>query len=313
LAGEAAEIWNLEVFAVKDTIVVEGREVTGSSSITVGKLITVILILTLGLWIASLASSRISLLLRKRFDMSKTAATLLERGLYILSIVILILLALDIVNIPLTVFAFLGGALAIGIGFGAQTLINNFISGLILLIERPISLGDLVEVEGVRGRVGNIGARCSRIRRADGIDMLVPNSAFLEKNVTNLTLTDTKLRVSIKIGVAYGSPLREVTRLLQQAVEEHGKVLKDPIPLVMFEDFGDNALMFAVEFWVNVTTQTDFRVVASDLRFMIERLFRETGIVIAYPQRDVHLDQTRPLEIVVKTGDTVVTPPGPAA
>jgi len=301
LTGQAAEIWNLEVFTVKDTIMVEGREVTGSSSITVGKLITVILILTLGLWIASLASSRISLLLRKRFEMSKTAATLLERGLYILSVIVLMLLALDIVNIPLTVFAFMGGALAIGIGFGAQTLINNFISGLILLIERPISLGDLVEVEGVRGRVGNIGARCSRIRRADGIDMLVPNSAFLEKNVTNLTLTDTKLRVSIKVGVAYGSPLREVSHLLEQAMEEHGKVLKDPAPLILFEDFGDNALMFAMDFWVNVTTQTDFRVVASDLRFMIERLFREAGIVIAYPQRDVHLDQTRPLEIIVKS------------
>jgi len=310
LTGQAAEIWNLEVFTVKDTIMVEGREVTGSSSITVGKLITVILILTLGLWIASLASSRISLLLRKRFEMNKTAATLLERGLYILSIVILILLALDIVNIPLTVFAFLGGALAIGIGFGAQTLINNFISGLILLIERPISLGDLVEVDGVRGRVGNIGARCSRIRRADGIDMLVPNSAFLEKNVTNLTLTDTKLRVSIKISVAYGSPLREVSRLLEQAMAEHGKVLDDPAPLILFEDFGDNALMFAMDFWVNVTTQTDFRVVASDLRFMIERLLREAGIVIAYPQRDVHLDQTRPLEIIVKSeaATTAMTP-----
>lgn len=296
----AAALWSLEVFAVQDTIMVEGREITGSSSITVGKITTVILILTLGLWIASKGSSGISTLLRKRFDMNTTAATLLERGIYILSVIILILLALDIVNIPLTVFAFLGGALAIGVGFGAQTLINNFISGLILLIERPISLGDLVEVEGVRGRVSNIGARCSRIHRADGIDMLIPNSLFLERNVTNLTLTDTQLRVSIKIGVAYGSPLREVTKLLEQAVASHGKVLKEPAPLILFEDFGDNALMFNVDFWVNVTTQTDFRVVASDLRYMIERLFREAGIAIAYPQRDVHLDQTRPLEIVVK-------------
>lgn len=307
LAGEVVGIWNLEVFAVQDTIVVDGHEVTGSSSITVGKLITVILILTLGLWASSLASARISLLLGKRFDMNNTAATLLERSLYILSIIVLILLALDIVNIPLTVFAFLGGALAIGIGFGAQNLINNFISGLILLIERPISLGDLVEVEGVRGRVGNIGARCSRIRRADGIDMLVPNSAFLEKNVTNLTLTDTQLRVSIRIGVAYGSPLREVSRLLEQAVAEHGKVLDDPPPLILFEDFGDNALMFVLDFWVNVTAQADFRVVASDLRYMIERLFREAGIAIAYPQRDVHLDQTRPLEVVVKTSEAMMT------
>ncbi|HEY9199741.1 MAG TPA: mechanosensitive ion channel domain-containing protein [Gammaproteobacteria bacterium] len=304
----ANALWNFEVFSVQDTITVEGREVTGSSSITIGKIVTVLLMLTLGLWIASLASARFSLLLRRRFDMNKTAAALLERGLYIVSVIVLILLALDIVNIPLTVFAFLGGALAIGIGFGAQNLINNFISGLILLAERPISLGDLVEVEGVRGRVRNIGARCSRIRRADGIDMLVPNSVFLEKNVTNLTLTDTQLRVTIRIGVAYGSPLREVTRLLEEAVEAHGKVLKDPQPLILFEDFGDNALMFAVDFWVNVTAQTDFRVVASDLRHMIERLFREGGIVIAYPQRDVHLDLTRPLEVVMKPGGVPLEP-----
>lgn len=300
VASGAVELWSLEVFAVQDTIMVEGREITGSSSITVGKIVRMILILTLGLWAASKASAGVSLLLRKRFNMNTTAATLLERGIYILSVIILILLALDIVNIPLTVFAFLGGALAIGVGFGAQTLINNFISGLILLIERPISLGDLVEVEGVRGRVSNIGARCSRIHRADGIDMLIPNSLFLERNVTNLTLTDTQLRVSIKIGVAYGSPLREVTKLLEQAVGSHGKVLKDPAPVILFEDFGDNALMFNVDFWVNVTTQTDSRVVASDLRYMIERLFREAGISIAYPQRDVHLDQTRPFEIVMK-------------
>jgi len=306
MTSGAAELWGLEVFAVKDTITVEGREITGSSSITVGKITTVILILTLGLWLASRGAAGISTLLRKRFNMNTTAATLLERGIYILSVIILILLALDIVNIPLTVFAFLGGALAIGVGFGAQTLINNFLSGLILLIERPISLGDLVEVEGVRGRVREIGARCSRIRRADGIDMLIPNSLFLERNVTNLTLTDTQLRVSIKIGVAYGSPLREVTKLLEEAVESHGKVLKDPAPVILFEDFGDNALMFNVDFWVNVTTQTDFRVVASDLRYIIERLFREAGISIAYPQRDVHLDQTRPFEIVMK-------PAGPAS
>jgi small-conductance mechanosensitive channel len=300
MTSGAAELWGLEVFAVKDTITVEGREITGSSSITVGKITTVILILTLGLWLASKGSAGISTLLRKRFRMNTTAATLLERGIYILSVIILILLALDIVNIPLTVFAFLGGALAIGVGFGAQTLINNFLSGLILLIERPISLGDLVEVEGVRGRVREIGARCSRIHRADGIDMLIPNSLFLERNVTNLTLTDTQLRVSIKVGVAYGSPLREVTKLLEEAVESHGKVLKDPAPVILFEDFGDNALMFAVDFWVNVTTETDSRVVASDLRYMIERVFREAGISIAYPQRDVHLDQTRPFEIVMK-------------
>jgi len=232
-----------------------------------------------------------------RFRADEGFAASLGKGIYYCLVVIVLLLVLSTVEIPLTVFAFFGGALAIGVGFGAQTLINNFISGIILLIERPIKEGDIVDVEGVRGRVVNIGSRCCQVKLFDGIDILVPNSLFLEQKVVNWTLSDTTLRFSVRVGVAYGSPTREVAQLLEKAVEEHGRILKNPEPVVLFEDFGESTLLFTVYFWLEVGGPMDYRTVCSDIRFRIDRLFREAGIAIAYPQRDVHLDTLSPLRV----------------
>ncbi|MBU2571788.1 MAG: mechanosensitive ion channel [Gammaproteobacteria bacterium] len=112
------------------------------------------------------------------------------------------------VHVPLTVFTFFGGALAIGAGFGAQNIISNFISGLILSVERPIKLGDIVDVEGVRVKITHIGGRCCQVHRFDGIDMLIPNSRLLDKSVTNWTLSEQSIRCTVMVGIAYGSPVR---------------------------------------------------------------------------------------------------------
>jgi small-conductance mechanosensitive channel len=210
---------------------------------------------------------------------------------------LLILFALRIVNIPLTVFAFLGGAIAIGVGFGAQNLINNFISGLIILAEQPIKIGDLVEVEGNFARVEDIGARCTKISTGANVQILVPNSMFLEKSIINWTLSDREVRAYVTAGVVYGSPVREVERLMLQAVREHKKVHKAPEPFVLFDDFGDNALIFQIHFWISMSRLTERRMIESAIRFRIDELFREAGIVIAFPQRDVHLDTQKPLEL----------------
>jgi potassium efflux system protein len=208
-----------------------------------------------------------------------------------------LLLALRIVNIPLAAFAFLGGAVAIGIGFGAQNLINNFISGFIIMGEKPISLNDLIEVDGVLGRVEEIGARCTRVRTGENIDILVPNSAFLEKNITNWTLIDTTIRTHVGVGVAYGSPVNQVEKLLLQAAGDTDNIAKSPEPFVLFTDFGDNALMFQVYFWINVRRVIERRMIESRLRFRIDALFRDAGLVIAFPQRDVHLHADGPVPV----------------
>ena len=138
-----------------------------------------------------------------------------------------------------------------------------------------------------RGSVVSIGARCSQVRRFDGIDILVPNSAFLEKNIVNYTLSDQLLRQQVRIGVAFGSPTREVARIITNALEDHGRVLKKPEPVVLFEDFGDSALIFSAFFWVEILPGNDTRMVASDLRHMLDKRFREAGITIAFPQLEV--------------------------
>ncbi|MFG0315709.1 MAG: mechanosensitive ion channel family protein, partial [Planctomycetota bacterium JB042] len=198
-----------------------------------------------------------------------------------------------------TAFTILGGAFAIGIGFGSQNLMNNFISGLILLVERPIRVGDLIQVGDLLGIVERIGARSTLVRKPSNVDIIVPNSTFLESNVINWTLSDDTYRTWVSVGVVYGSPLREVSKLLRKAVDEHGLVLKSPEPTLLFTDFGDDALQFEIHFWIRMRREMDRRRVESDVRFRIDGLFREAGIVIAFPQRDVHLDTARPLQVRV--------------
>jgi small-conductance mechanosensitive channel len=197
------------------------------------------------------------------------------------------------------VFTLAGGALAIGIGFGSQNILNNFISGLILLAERPIKVGDLIEVEGTFGQVERIGARSTSVKTFDNFHIIVPNSSFLESKVVNWTHTDKLVRISLVVGVAYGSPVRRVEEVLLEVVGEHERTVVPPDPVVLFEDFGDSALVFRALFWIVMNRPMDQRKVLSDLRYRVDDRFREEGITIAFPQRDVHLDTTRPLEVRV--------------
>ncbi|MCW8994386.1 MAG: mechanosensitive ion channel [Psychromonas sp.] len=215
---------------------------------------------------------------------------LLQRLFYIVAIAILIITTLDIINVPLTAFAFLSGAVAIGFGFGAQNIINNFISGWILIWEKPIRIGDFLEVEDARGTVEQINTRSTRLRRIDGVHMLIPNSKLLENTVVNWTLVDKLIRTSVRVGVAYGSSVKQVAKLILQAAEEQAEVLGEPQPLVTFEDFGDNALIFDVTFWINSNIEGGLRLARSNIRFRLDELFTEHHIVVAYPQRDVHID-----------------------
>ena len=241
-----------------------------------------------------------------RTTLKPNEAVALTKILYYFGVLIVLLFSMRMINLPITAFAFVGGALAIGVGFGAQNLINNFISGFIIMAERPIRLGDLIEIEGNFARVEDIGPRCTRIRTGDNIHILVPNSSFLEKNIVNWTLSDQKVRAHVTVGVAYGSPVREVERLLVQAAKENEKVLPDPVPFVLFRDFGDNALIFFLYFWVSMETTLERLLLESNIRFRIDELFREAGIVIAFPQRNVHLDTSKPLQLrVVGPGDVL--------
>jgi small-conductance mechanosensitive channel len=297
-------LWSFEMFAVEDTITVDGRNITGKRSVTISKIVTAILILVVGYWITGWIARWLESLLVQRFKIEANLATLSSRWVRSVMVLCLVVFSLVSVKIPLTVFAFAGGALAIGLGLGMQTLLKNLACGIIILFERPFHIGDVLDIDGQQGRVTSVGLRASVLQLWDGKETLIPNSTLLENNLTNWTYSNRLVRFSVTVGVAYGSDLRRVTQVLNEAVDRHGLVEKEPNPQILFAEFGDNALLFELRYWLDIK-QAVAPQVASDLRLMIEGAFASHGIVIAFPQRDVHLDATRPLQVEVVPAATV--------
>jgi len=185
----------------------------------------------------------------------------------------------------LTVFA---GAVGVGVGFGLQNIASNFISGLVILAERPITIGDRVEVAGLAGQVELIRARSTVIRTNDNIAMIVPNTKFIDSPVTNWTYGDPRVRFRIPVGVAHGSDVNKVRQALIAAGQSNPHVLRDPAPSVFLTQFGENAIDFELVVWSSEMSHRPRRF-KSDLNFAIEEKFREAGIEIPFPQRDLHI------------------------
>jgi small-conductance mechanosensitive channel len=180
----------------------------------------------------------------------------------------------------------------VGIGFGLQNITQNFISGIIILIERPIKVGDLIHVGNSSGRVIDIRVRSTIIQSADDVTIIVPNSKLLAEEVINDSFSGHRIRKHVSVGVAYGSDIEKVTALLCEAVAGHPKVLDDPPANALFTNFGDSSLDFDLRFWCSDLNEMD--KTASDIRTKIERLFRENKIEIPFPQRDLNIRSREP-------------------
>ncbi len=195
-------------------------------------------------------------------------------------------LALGMAGVDLNRFTLLAGAFGVGVGFGLQNIVNNFISGLILLFERPIHPGDTIEVGGVSGIVKSIGIRSSTISTGDGADAIIPNATLISEKLLNWTLTNPWRRIDIKVGVAYGSDLQKVMEILLAVAAADSNILKDPAPAVVFQGFGESALNFDLRVWTLVQANLDIK---SRLSIALARALREAGIEIPFPQRDLNL------------------------
>lgn len=200
-----------------------------------------------------------------------------------------ILVSLNVMGLSATSIAVAFGALSIGLGFGLQNIFNNFVSGLILLFERPVQVGDVVQVNEIWGSIMKINVRSTVVQTYDNASLIIPNSDMISNQVTNWSFKDLRLRRNIVVGVAYGSDTELVRKTLLEIAHGHPKVLKRPKPDVLFDDFGDSALIFKLRLW---TTIEHFVTVETDVRFEIDRLFRERNIEIAFPQRDIHIRST---------------------
>lgn len=268
--------------------------------ITLGQLVIVLFLLVVGYFLSKKLSRLIGKRILTRLDIEESLRYTFQTVIFYVLLVILTLFVLGLLNVPLTVFTVLGSTFAIGVGFGAQKIINNFISGLIIMVERPVRVGDIIEVDGLKGTVEHIGARATRVKSLDNTHIVVPNSSFLENNVLNWTLSDDVVRSKIVVGIAYGSDTRVAEALLKKAISEHERVLKYPEVQVLFSEFGDNALNFIAYFWSRVPNVGALMQVESDIRFRVDELFRESEVVIAFPQRDVHIDSLSPIQVELK-------------
>jgi small-conductance mechanosensitive channel len=283
-------IWNYTLLTLSN-----GNEITLGQALSA--LLFLALALTLGRHLTRLLSRQL-----RRSQVDPNAIQTIVRLFYWVFFILVFITALGMLQIPITHLAFISGAVAIGVGFGAQNIINNLISSWILMSEKPVRIGDFIEIDQHMGVVERIGNRSTRIRRIDGVHLLVPNSQMLERVVINWTLVDRRFRSSVRVGVAYGSPVERVAEIMLAAGRTQKEVLSEPPPVVIFEDFGDSALIFDLYFWCDIGTGGELRIIRSGIRFAIERLFNEHGIVIAFPQRDIHFDASKPLEIHLQNG-----------
>ncbi|MDO3377300.1 mechanosensitive ion channel family protein [Geoalkalibacter halelectricus] len=253
--------------------------------------ILVVVVLVAARMVRRLLRSRI--LPRVPMGMGAKDAVARLAGYFVL--VLGLMVALQTLGIDLTALTVLAGALGIGIGFGLQNIVNNFMSGLIILVERPIQLGDRVEVGGVQGDVVRIGGRSTTIRTNDNIDMIIPNAEFISAQVVNLSYGDRKVRIRIPFGVSYASEPRQVERLALEVAAADRNVLQDPPPSVRFIGFGDSSLEFELRAW---TIDLAHRpgLFRSNLNFALWEQFKKHGIEIPFPQRDLHFRNSLRIE-----------------
>ncbi len=197
-----------------------------------------------------------------------------------------IIVAFSAAGLDLDKFALLAGALGVGIGFGLQDLVRNFISGLILIFERPIQVGDAVQIDNLSGKVMQIGIRSSLIKTWQGAEVIVPNGQLISNKLVNWTMTDKLRRMDIKVGVSYGTKIELVMQTLLKCAKDQKDILTTPAPYVLFNDFAESYLEFELRCW---TSHPDWIFIRSDIRIAIDEAFEKEGVVIPFPQRDLHL------------------------
>ena len=294
------EIWQYELFVIDDSVLVDGREIKTKRGVTIGKTAGAIIILVFGFSLISGLIRRTLALAVNKANLGLSKSVALGRWLTLIAGFTLIVTALNLVDIPLSAFAFLGGALAIGVGFGAQNILKNLISGVILLIEKPVRIGDFVEIDSILGTVTSIGLRFSTVHGPQGDDILIPNSVLVEQKLVNWTYSTPSARKDVKVTVGYRSNVDTVREILAAASKDEPDVLGTPAALITLEDFGDNGLVFNLRFWVSLRSGVPPNEIQSNLRFKILHAFEQAGIELPFPQRILGFDPKTSLAVHVQ-------------
>ncbi len=261
------------------------------SSVTVGHCVIALIVMLVGIHVSRHIKGRLRKRLEKKRNLDSSGKLALERITFAIMLTAVFYTTLAILRIPLTVFHFAVGGLMIGFGFGARELFSNLISGIILMVERPVKIDDVVEVENEIGRVFNIGLRSFQIHTENNIDIMLPNSVVLNEKLINWTKNDHMVLTKVSIGIAYESDIHKATELMIQAVANIDGVLKEPAPFVLFKKHGASTLNFDVYFAVNVKNKMERWVFESETNYSLNDTLRAAGVDIAFPQLDVHLKE----------------------
>jgi small-conductance mechanosensitive channel len=263
------------------------------------KPVTLFFILQIGIFIVALGLiSRFAMSILERRVMRHTSLAAsqqyaVSRILSYLIFLLGMLIGLESLGLNLSSLVVVGGALGLGVGLGLQTIVSNFVAGLILLVEQPVRLGDRINVGGLLGDIIAIKGRSTWVRTNENVVIIVPNSEFIEKQVTNWTANDRRVRLSVQIGVSYDSDPKTIQKLLLKEAADHEDVLQTPSPDVMFLGYGDSTINFELRVWTERHVQTPTQL-KSDLYFAIFEACRQAGVEIAFPQRDLHIRSISP-------------------
>ena len=274
---DIAEVWRL---------LTDGVEL-GETRISLTTVFTLAIVFVLGLGITRWVQRLFRRSLLPRTNLDRGAQSSIVTGMGYIGLVITALIAVSTAGINLSSLAVVFGALSVGIGFGLQNIVSNFVSGIILLVERPVKEGDWIEVSGYSGFVKKIAVRSTRIETFDRFDVIVPNTDLIAGTVKNMTLSSTDGRVILPVGVAYGSDVEKVREILFASVEGDDRVMADPPPMVLFVGLGDSSIDFELRFYLSDVMTT--MVAKSDVLFRVYAALNEAGIEIPFPQRDVNL------------------------
>jgi small-conductance mechanosensitive channel len=289
-------IWlALEAFEAIDPVsqrlgeLLTGTIHVGAVGFSLEKVLTFAVVVLLSIWIARFLAFVLDVELLPRLKLKRGVSNAISTVVQWAILGVGLLTAGSALGLQSGQLAIVFGALGVGIGFGLQNVVSNFVSGLILIFEQPVKVGDKVEITSLAliGEVRRIGIRASVVRTFEGAEVIVPNSNLISSEVVNWTLSDQKRRVRVEVGVAYGTDPHDVISLLKKVAGEHSEVLSYPEPTVVFLQFGDSALNFRLMFWT--ATFDDFFRVRSEVYVAVNDAFKEAGITIPFPQRDLHV------------------------
>ncbi|RMG40384.1 MAG: hypothetical protein D6719_11125 [Candidatus Dadabacteria bacterium] len=259
----------------------------GDFSLSFGGVLTASLMLLAGVVLSRIVRAVLEEDLYSRYSFHAGTRYTINIAVHYSIIITSLILAVTVLGVSFSNLAIIAGALSVGIGFGLQAIVNNFVSGLILLVERPIKVGDLIIVGDTVGTVTRIGIRSSTVRTLDEAEIIIPNATLISESVHNWTHSNSRARIVVSVGVAYGTDVAECMRILKETVEAMPFILKYPEPDVLFRNFGESSLDFDVRGWIaDVNRRPRY---SSELRVAIEKALRENNIEIPFPQRDLHI------------------------